>query len=176
MKITLNAAAAAVAAGLLTACSPPEAKEDPAVVALRAEAETRQQMLAAIATWVEAWDSGNTDGLDAITAASFQRTAPDKNAASLEELKALIGEVHRIYPDFGITNDVSAAGPDFGFVQWTVTGTDTGSAEPTGNPINITGISRYQFADGKIASELVVFDSGALMKQLGRDDIPHAGP
>ena len=174
MKISINAAAIAVAVALLTACSPPAAKEDPAVTAMRAAADSQQQMLAAIATWVEAWDTGNTDGLDAITAANFQRTAPDQDAEGLDELKVLIGNVHTIYPDFRITNDASAAGPNGGFVQWTATGTDTGSEEPTGKSMNVTGISRYQFADGKIVSELVVFDSGALMSQLEREDIPHA--
>jgi hypothetical protein len=173
MKMSLNAAAIAVTVALLTACAPPAAKEDPAVAAMRAAADSQQQMLAAIATWVDAWDTGNTDGLDAITAAEFQRTAPDQNANGLDELKALIANVHTIYPDFNITNDASAAGPNGGFVQWTATGTDSGSENPTGNKINVTGISRYQFVDGKIVSEFVSFDSAALMSQLQREDIPH---
>jgi len=169
----MNAAGIAVAVALLSACAPPAAKEDPAVTAMRAAADSQQQMLAAIATWVEAWDTGNTDGLDAITAANFQRTAPDQDAEGLDELKVLIGNVHTIYPDFRITNDASAAGPNGGFVQWTATGTDTGSENPTGKPINVTGISRYEFVDGKIVSERVVFDTGLLMSQLEREDIPH---
>ena len=174
MKMSLNAAAIAVTVALLAACSPPAAKEDPAVTAMRAAADSQQQMLAAIATWVDAWDTGYTDGLDAITAAEFQRTAPDQNANGLDELKALIAEVHKVYPDFRITNDTSAAGPDGGFVQWTATGTDSGSPGATGNTFSVTGISRYQFVDGKIVSELVAFDSGALLKQLQRGAMPHA--
>ena len=173
MKISMYAAAIAVTVALLTGCAPPAAKEDPAVTAMRAAAESQQQMLAAIATWVEAWDTGNSDGLDAITAPDFRRTAPDQNAEGLDELKALIANVHKVYPDFNITNDASAAGPDGGFVQWTATGTDSGSEAPTGKQISVTGISRYQFVDGKIASEFVAFDSRALMSQLDRADIPH---
>jgi hypothetical protein len=172
MKISTSVAIIAIAAALLTACAP-AAKEDPAVTAMRAAADSQGKMLAAIATWVEAWDTGKVDGLDAITAPDFRRTAPDQNANGLDELKALIAQVHQIYPDFHITNDASGAGPDGGFVQWTVTGTDSGSEKPTGKSINVTGISRYQFVDGKIASELVVFDTGALMRQLDREDIPH---
>lgn len=173
MKISMNAAGIAVVLALLAACAPPAAKEDPAVTAMRAAADSQQQMLAAIATWVEAWDTGNTDGLDAITAPDFQRTAPDQNANGLDELKALIANVHTVYSDFNITNDASAAGPDGGFVQWTATGIDSGSENPTGNSINVTGISRYQFKDGKIVSEFVSFDSAALVSQLQREDIPH---
>ncbi len=140
---------------------------------MRAAAESQQQMLDAIAVWVDAWDTGNTDGLDAITSDNFVRTAPDQDADGLDELKGLIAEVHKVYPDFRITNDASAAGPDGGFVQWTVTGTDSGSEEATGNSLKVTGISRYQFVDGKIASELVIFDSGEVLSQLSRDDMPH---
>jgi hypothetical protein len=172
MKIAVNIAGIAVAAALLTACAP-QVKEDPAVGAMRAAAESQSQMLAAIGTWVEAWDTGKTDGLDAITASSFQRRAPDQNADSLDELKAMIAQVHTVYPDFRITNDGAAAGPNGAFVQWTATGTDSGSEGATGKPIKVTGISRYQFVDGKIASELVAFDSADMLKQLGRADIPH---
>ncbi len=169
---TSGSLAGIVAVAVLSACAP-EAKEDPAVAAMRSAAESQQQMLAAIATWVEAWDTGNTDTLDAITADNFQRTAPDQDADGLDELKGLIAEVHRVYPDFRITNDASAAGPDGGFVQWTVTGTDSGSEGATGNSLKVTGISRYQFVDGKIASELVIFDSGEVLSQLSREDMPH---
>lgn len=172
MKVSRVVAGVIVAFVLLSACAP-EAKEDPAVSAMRAAVESQQQMLAAIATWIEAWDTGNTDTLDAITASNFQRTAPDQDADSLDELKGLIAEVHRVYPDFRITNDASAAGPDGGFVQWTVTGTDSGSEGATGNSLRVTGISRYQFADGKIASERVIFDSGEVLNQLSREDMPH---
>ena len=171
MKIS-RGLAGIFAIAVLAACAP-EAKEDPAVSAMRDAAESEQQMLDAVATWVEAWDTGNTDGLDAITAPNFQRTAPDQDADGLDELKALIAEVHKVYPDFRITNDASAAGPDGGFVQWTVTGTDRGSEAATGNSLKVTGISRYQFVDGKITSELVIFDSGEVLSQLSREDMPH---
>lgn len=172
MKNSIKLACCAIAVAMLTACAP-EAKEDPAVQAMRAAAESQEQMLGAIATWVEAWDTGNTDSLDAITAPDFKRTAPDQNADGLDELKGLIAQVHTVYPDFRITNDASAAGPDGGFVQWTASGTDSGSEGATGNSMRVTGISRYQFVDGRIASELVIFDTGELLNQLSREDVPH---
>ena len=172
MKFPVNIAAFTVAALLLTACAP-EAEEDPAVAAMRAAAEANSQQSAALATVITAWDTGNTDTLDAIMSPDVQRTAPDKNANSLDEYKALIAEVRTVYPDFRITNDGSAVGPDGGFVQWTVTGTDSGVESATGNALKITGISKYQFVDGSIASELVVFDTGAVLTQLEREELPH---
>ncbi|MEZ5512526.1 MAG: ester cyclase [Steroidobacteraceae bacterium] len=175
MNIVRNMTGILMTVALLGACAQ-QAKEDPAVTSMRAAADSQTQMLAAVNSWVAAWDSGNTDGLDAIAAASFARRAPDRNADSLDELKALIADVHKIYPDFRITNDATAAGPDGAFVHWTVTGTDSGSEAATGKPVNLTGISRYQFVEGKIASELVIFDSGELLKQLGSSAIPHVIP
>lgn len=130
--------------------------------------------LAAVSTLREVWDSAETDRLDAITHGDFKRTAPDFSASSVDELKAFIQQVHTTYPDFSITNDGMAAGEDGIFMQWTVTGTDSGRGEEsTGNSMRVTGISRYQFADGKIVSELVIFDTGLALTQLDTAELPH---
>ncbi len=132
--------------------------------------------LAAVSTWREVWDTAETDRLDAIAHSDFKRTAPDFSANSVDELKAFIMQVHETYPDFSITNDGMAAGEDGVFLQWTVTGTDTGRGEEsTGNSMRVTGISRYQFADGKIVSELVIFDTGSALAQLDTEALPHTG-
>lgn len=131
--------------------------------------------IAAVRTFIEIWNSAEVDKLDAIVHSNYQRTAPDLNASSLDELKAFMLQVHAAYPDYKITNDGMAAGPDGVFVQWTVTGSDTGRGEEaTGNSLRVTGISHSQFVEGKIASELVIFDTGAVMTQLETDKMPHA--
>lgn len=164
MKFLINGASIVLAAALLTAWAP-QTRAD--------SAETEKQMLAMLDAWITAWDTGNTDPLDAIATPGIQRTAPDQNANGLDEYKALIAEIHTIYPDFRISNDGMAVGPDIGFIQWTVTGTDSGSENATGNAIKATGISRYQFEDGRIVSEFVVFDTGAVLTQLEREELPH---
>ena len=171
MKFPVIVATITVAVALLTACAP-EAKEDPAVQAMRAAAEAQSQMTAALDAVIVAWDTGNTDSLDAIMSPGVQRTAPDQNANNLDEYKAFIAEVRKVYPDFRISNDGSAVGPNGGFVQWTVTGTDSGTADATGNALNASGISRYEFEDGKIVSEFAVFDTGAVLTQLEREELP----
>lgn len=168
MKFFRNVGVVAIALTILAACAP-EAKEDPAVSEMRAVAATQSAMLAAVKTLIEVWDSKELDKLDAIAIADYKRTAPDQNAGSLDELKAFITQVHTMYPDFSISHDAAAAGPDGVFVQWTVTATNTGEGAimpPSGNAVELTGISRYQFVDGKIAAELVTFDAAALMAQL----------
>ena len=174
MKISERIATIAVAFVLLSACAQ-EASVDPAIEAMRAAAEAEAQMSAAIDASIMAWDTGNTDTLDAIMSPDISRTAPDQSVNNLEDYKAFVTQVHQVYPDFSISNDGSAVGPDGGFVQWTAIGTDSGSDDATGNKLITTGITRYKFADGKIVSELVIFDTGAVLSQLERGDLPHGG-
>lgn len=169
-----------LAAAMLVACGPQQ--DDSAREALAAAEAKLAQIpsydaeLAAVSTLREVWDSAETDRLDAILHGDFKRTAPDVSANSVDELKAFIQQVHTTYPDFSISNDGMAAGEDGVFMQWTVTGTDSGPGEEaTGNSMRVTGISRYQFADGKIVSELVIFDTGSVLTQLESEALPHAG-
>ena len=167
-------------ATMLTACDVEVSKDDGASEALAAaEAKlaamaSRDDEIALVETWIEIWGSADIDKLDAVAASNYQRTAPDLNATSLDEMRAFMLQVHAAYPDYKITNDGMAAWPDGVFVEWTVTGTDTGRGEDaTGNSLRVTGISRYRFANGKIASELVIFDTGAVLSQLESAEMPH---
>ena len=169
-----------LAALMLAACDVEVTKDDVAGEALAAaEAKLAKmaaydEQIAAARTWIEVWDSADIDKLDAIATSDYKRTAPDLNTNSLDELKAFIQQVHATYPDYRITNDGIVGGPDGVFVQWTVTGSDTGRGEDaTGNSLRVTGISRYQLVDGKIASELVIFDTGAVLTQLESAEMPH---
>ncbi|MGB5626354.1 MAG: ester cyclase [Woeseiaceae bacterium] len=175
MRFFTNVGVVAIVLTALTACAP-DAKEDPAVIAMRTTADAEIAMLAAVDTLIGVWDTKELDKLDGIAASDYKRTAPDQNAGSLDELKAFIAQTHETYPDFSITNDGSAASPDGAFVQWTATGTFAGEGEQTtgGNAFKVSGISRYQFADGKIVSEFVAFDSAAVLAQIQASSMPHA--
>jgi ketosteroid isomerase-like protein len=83
MKLSINVATIAVTLAFLSACAP-EANEDPAVEAMRAAAEAESRMSAVIDTGIMAWDTGNTDLLDAIMSPDMQRRAPDMDADSLD--------------------------------------------------------------------------------------------
>ncbi|MDH3351049.1 MAG: ester cyclase [Gammaproteobacteria bacterium] len=178
--ILIAAVTVVVSAWMLAACDVEVQKDEGASEALAAAEAKLAQMasydaeIAAVKTWREVWDSAEVDKLDAIANSDYKRTAPDLDADSLDELKAFILQVHATYPDFNITNDGMAAGPDGVFMQWTVTGSDTARGEDsTGNSMNITGISRYRFSDGKISSELVIFDTGSALTQLETSELPH---
>lgn len=173
MKFSINVTAVAIALAVLAACTP-AAKEDPAVIAMRAAAEGESQMLATISKWAEAWDTGNTDALATLALADYKRIAPDLNVENLDELSAFIAQMHAIYPDYRLSNDGAVAGADGAFLQWTVTATNTGGENATGKPVKVTGMSRFTFVDGKIATERVVFDTGEVLRQLAAEEMPHA--
>lgn len=132
--------------------------------------------LAALDVLIDVYNTQDYDKLDAVALPNYTRRAPDQNADSLDELKAFIAQIHAAYPDFRITTDAAAAGPDGAFLKWTVNATNTGEGAqpPTGNAINMTGISHYRFVDGKMATETVTFDSAQLLAQLQGTAMPHA--
>ena len=169
-----------LSAFMLTACGVEVDKDQGATEALAAAEAKLAQMatydaeIAAVNAWLEIWGNADVDKLANVAHGDYKRTAPDLNTSSLDELSAFILQVHEAYPDYGITNDGMAAGPDGVFVQWTVTGTDSGPGEnATGKPIRVTGMSRNRFSEGKIASELVIFDTGFAATQLGATEMPH---
>ena len=169
-----------VSAFLLAGCEAELSKDDGLSEALAAAEAKLAQMttydaeIAAGKAWIEIWDSGAVDRLDAIVHSDYTRTAPDVNANGVDEIRSFMLQVHEAYPDYSITNDGMAAGPDGVFVQWTVTGTDSGRGEEsTGKPIRVTGMSRLQFSEGKIARETVIFDTGFAATQLGTTEMPH---
>ncbi len=179
-KTTLKTATIMMAVLMLAACEVTTDTDEGVSEALAAAEAKLARMaayeaeLAAVKTWREVWDSAEVDRLDAVAHSDYKRMAPDLNANSLDELKAFIQQVHATYPDFSISNDGMAASEDGVFMQWTVTGSDTARGEDsTGNSMNVTGISRYWFSDGKIAKELVIFDTGLAISQLETEGLPH---
>lgn len=132
--------------------------------------------LATIDAFVDAWNKHDADALDAFASPNFTRQGPEQIAGSLEEQKAFMNQIFTMYPDFAITKGGASAGPDGAFVEWTVTGTNTGQGPqpPTGNAVKVTGISSFEFEDGKLVHELVAFDTNTMMAQLKGTDSPQA--
>ncbi len=80
------------------------------------------------------------------------------------------------FPDLRVTPEhfCSVGDEEAGFrtaTRWRMRGTHTGFGnygEPTGNPIDIMGISHHLIQDGKIQSEWTIFDEFELLKQIHR--------
>lgn len=121
--------------------------------------------------YIEAWNTGNYEGLEDVFAADFRRVAPDRSLNGLDEQIEFMQEVHATYPDFRIVPGETAYLENLSFNQWTATGTVT-LEDGTQTPIGVDGLTMVRYADGKITEEWVYFDSAQLTGAVG--SVPHA--
>lgn len=122
--------------------------------------------------YVEAWNTGNLDGLDAITSENFElRMNPDfEPKIGRNLLKEEIANTRKGFPDFHIKEDKRLfVGDSAVVIHWTLTGTNTGKSTmpPTGNKVNVPGFSVIFFADNLITGEWIAFSDLMWVSQLG---------
>jgi steroid delta-isomerase-like uncharacterized protein len=90
-----------------------------------------------------------------------------KNEALREFFSSLLAafpDIHRTMTEI-VTDDIHVV-----VTRWIVTGTHLGpfmGVAPTGNRINVSGISMYRINSGEIVDEWLEWDSLGLMQQLG---------
>jgi steroid delta-isomerase-like uncharacterized protein len=133
---------------------------------------------AAIEAFVEAWNTGDVDKLDASTTEDFMRTSPaGMEADSREAMKGVITALRTSYPDARVAITDSHYGADRAFLNWTFTGTNTGPGDmpPTDNPVQLNGYTVTHFDGDRIAHEEVYFDVLSWMTQLGATLTPPGG-
>ncbi len=151
---------------LATACQPPP---DHAV-----------QLSPVVAAYVEAWNTGNLDDLDSVVTDNFERRSAsslDSDAASLEELKGVIGTFRAAFPDTRVTIDEVHYFENGSVARWSYTATHTGESAigpPTGQQVSVSGVSWTRYEDGKMVDESVFFDSLSYLTQLGYTVTPPA--
>jgi predicted ester cyclase len=122
--------------------------------------------------YVEAWNTGNLDPLDAIIDPQYVRhvsSASTTGAVGVDSLKKVISNFRTTYPDFHVTLDEEIYVGDKSTGRWKYTATNTGpgSIPPTGKKVTATGISILHFKKGKIIEEWVETDNLVAMQQLG---------
>ena len=74
------------------------------------------------------------------------------------------------FPDGAITVDDQITEGDIVASRWTGRGTNTGELmgiPPTGRQITVEGISYNRFADDKVREAWIIWDTFAMMQQLG---------
>ncbi len=128
--------------------------------------------------YVAAWNSGSTDGFDALLSADFKRHAPPSSAApmtdGLEAMKQVVNGAHATFEGFNVVIDEVIVGDNRYVMRWTYSGTHTGEGNPglAGKQVKDTGISVVHVADGKMVEEWAVWDNLATMMQLGMTVVP----
>jgi steroid delta-isomerase-like uncharacterized protein len=120
--------------------------------------------------YVEVWNGGNLEKLDAIVASNYvYHSNQSADVNGIDGLKKVISGFRTAYPDLKLVVDDGVYAENASAGRWTLTGTNTGAGEmpATGKSVKIWGISILHFANGKITEEWVGFDNQSLMEQLG---------
>ena len=121
--------------------------------------------------YIEIWNTGNLDALDAIIDPKFEfRMTPKfKATIGIDSLKQVANYYRTAYPDFHIKIDEEFYSEDKAAIIWTITGTNTGPGifPATGKKINVQGMSIFHFVNNKIFDEWIAGNNLLWFKQLG---------
>lgn len=87
-----------------------------------------------------------------------------------EGFRAFVTSYQTGFPDGTVTTDDQIAEGDVVATRWTGRGTNTGELmgmPPTGREITVAGITYSRIADGKAREAWIIWDTLAMMQQLG---------
>ena len=155
-----------VSAALLMGCQAPDPVRE-ATAKLKPVADA----------YMQAWNTGNVNTLDAICVPQVVRYDRMAEAVrGLDSLKGAIARIRQTYPDFKLTSEEEFYVGNHAVVRWTVTGTNTGPGAfpPTGKSFKVSGLSLSRFVDGKLAEEHTEYDMLSVLQQLGFQVAPPA--
>jgi steroid delta-isomerase-like uncharacterized protein len=122
--------------------------------------------------WFEqVWNNRDSAAIHRLSTPDMISHGPDganRTTAEFAEFhKALVAAI----PDMHVAINHCAAGRDMVAVQWVARGTHSGAAQgmpqPSGRPIEISGLTLVRVADDKCAEGWDDYDAADLMRQLG---------
>jgi steroid delta-isomerase-like uncharacterized protein len=123
--------------------------------------------------FIQAWNAGRLHVVDELAADNLtvSYTHFPEPFHGPEEFKEMLSQTHRYFPDLTIEIDEVVADGDQAVVHWRYRGTfqegEMFGVEASGQSVEVTGMTRYQVADGKIQQEHGIVDNFGLMMQLG---------
>ena len=115
---------------------------------------------------------GDLDAAEEIYAPNYVGHEPTfGDIQGVESAKQFAASYREAFPDLQSTIEDQVAEGDKVVTRFTSRGTHQGESEdfgpPTGNRIEVTGITFEHFADGKIVEDWTNFDALGLLQQLG---------
>ena len=133
------------------------------------------QLKPSVDAFLEAWNTGDVDGLDAALDPGFVRhdipSAPGGGDQDLDSLKANIKQTRSQFPNFKVSLVDEIYSENKAAIHWLVT-----ADGPGGDKIEVYGASVNRFVNGKLAEEWVYYDNLALSLSLGATVIPASPP
>ncbi len=142
--------------------------------------EAKQIIMANVTKVADAWSNYDKELFASVSSPNVIRNANGvRNASNLEEYAGLMDVFHTAFPDFNVVIDSYIIQDGKTYVNWTVTGTNTGEFmgnAPTGKAIETHGMSVWTFdANGMTIQEDAFFDNMELYSQLGYTVSPPSG-
>jgi len=142
------------------------------MAAMQNAPEGVQVIMATQSKFTEVWNNYDAELFKSLTSSNIIRNGNGMRVASnQEEYLGFMDVFHTAFPDFTVTIDDYAIKDGKSYVNWTVTGTNTGEFmgnAPTGKKIETHGVSIWTFdADGKAVQEDAFYDNMELYSQLG---------
>ena len=135
------------------------------------DADYQSQYSIMINQYISYWNSGKFENIDQLLCDDFElrmtpRFEPEQGIASF---KNSVTFWRNAYPDFHITIDEAVYSKNAATLRWRITATNTGpgSHPPTGNRIDVPGISLFHFEEGKIKDEWIASNNYLWLQQLG---------
>jgi len=115
---------------------------------------------------------GNLDAAEEIYAPNFVGHEPTSGESrGVEGAKQFAASYRQAFPDLECTIEEQVAEGEKVVSRWRARGTHQGETEdlgpPTGNRVEITGISMSTIAEGKLVEDWTNFDAMGMMQQLG---------
>lgn len=141
--------------------------------AVDANKEIEEQNKKTVEAYVETiWNKKELDSLNVYFSSKFIRKVNNIDlAVNSAEFIANINILFSSFPDLHLNIEYITAAADKVFMNWTITGTNTGefSDHPaTGQKVKVSGITRIDLnQEGQIIYENIYYNELSLMQQLG---------
>jgi steroid delta-isomerase-like uncharacterized protein len=123
----------------------------------------------------EIFQKGNLDVAEEIYAPDYVAYEPTGEIRGVEGAKQFALTYREAFPDMQVTQEDQIVDGDKVVTRFTFRGTHQGELEgiaPTGNQVEVTGITIQRISEGKIAEEWLNYDALGLMQQLGAMEQP----
>ena len=118
----------------------------------------------------EVVNGGDISALDEIIHPDYVHRSPGEELRGREGLTALLKGYREAFPDLHIEIDGLLAAGNATVLEFTLTGTHRGELlgiSATGRRVNVNGMVRSRFRDGRIFEEWEILDQLSLFEQLG---------
>lgn len=113
---------------------------------------------------------GDFSSLDEIVHPDYVFRSPGEELHGPEGLVAMLGGYREAFPDLNLAIDELMTADDSTVLAFTLTGTHRGELlgiPATGRQVNVQGMIRSRFRDGRIADEWEILDQLSLFEQIG---------